>query len=328
MADNINIDGGSTLTVATDDISGVHYQIVKVAHGAANAATQSSDTAPFPVTVASITIGTVTITPTTTASTINNAAGNPVNVTGNVNVATATLGTVTITGTVTPTTTASTITNAAGNPVNVALTSTAVTVSNATSINVNVATATLGTVAITGAVSLSNTSVTVNNGTSINVNVASATLGTLTITGTTVVTSGNINVSSATLGTVNITGSVTNSVSTIQIISRTLTGSSGSLTATNGTISATPTNKIKVYAFSLTTTCPTEVIAVFNSGGVANGLELWRDTLMAPAGASAGANIAVTPPAFLFASRTGTAVSLSLSTAVLVHWSISYFEEA
>jgi len=69
------------------------------------------------------------------------------------------------------------------------------------------------------------------------------------------------------------------------------------------------------------------VICVFNSGGVANGLELWRDTLMAPAGASAGANLSVSPPNFLFASRSGTAVSLSLSTAVLVHYSISYFDE-
>ena len=120
---------------------------------------------------------------------------------------------------------------------------------------------------------------------------------------------------------------VSNSVSTIPIVGRTLTGSSGSLTATNGSITATPTNRIKVYAISLTTTSPTEVIAVFNSGGVANGLELWRATLMAPAGSNAGLNLAVAPPNFLFASRSGTSVSLSLNSSVLVHYSISYFEE-
>ena len=121
--------------------------------------------------------------------------------------------------------------------------------------------------------------------------------------------------------------SLANSGVTVSI-GRTLTGSTGSLTATNGTISSTPSNRIKVYAISLTTTSASEVIAVFNSGGVANGLELWRATLMAPAGANSGLNLAVTPPAFLFASRSGTAVSLSLSSAVLVHYSISYFEEA
>jgi|SRR3990167_8962922 len=120
---------------------------------------------------------------------------------------------------------------------------------------------------------------------------------------------------------------VTNSVSTISIVGRTLTGSTGSLTATNGTISLTPTNRIKVYAISLTTTSASEVICVVNSGGVANGLELWRATLMAPAGANSGLNLSVAPPNFLFASRSGTAVSLSLSSAVLVHYSISYFDE-
>lgn len=121
--------------------------------------------------------------------------------------------------------------------------------------------------------------------------------------------------------------SLANSGVTISL-ARTLTGSTGSLNATNGTISLTPSNKAKVYAFSLTTTSATEVTCVFHSGSVANGLELWRCTLMAPSGANSGANLAVSPPGFLFASRSGTAVSLSLSTAVLVHYSLSYFDEA
>lgn len=231
----------------------------------------------FNVNVATATLGTVTVAFTSTEVTVKSAVAG-----FNVNVATATLGTVTVSGTVTPSTTASTITNAVGNPVNVALTSTEVTVKSAVAgFNVNVATATLGTVTITGTVTPSTTAVT-----------------------------------------------VTNSVSTIMLISKTLTGSSGSLTATNGVISLTPSTRIKVYAFSLTTTSASEVTCVFNSGGVANGLELWRATLMAPAGANSGANLAVAPPGFLFSSRTGTAVSLSLSTAVLVHYSISYYEEA
>src|SRR3990167_6848819 len=66
-------------------------------------------------------------------------------------------------GTVSLSSTASTITNAAGNPVNVALTSTKVTIESASGFNVNVATATLGTVTITGTVTPSTTAGTVTN---------------------------------------------------------------------------------------------------------------------------------------------------------------------
>lgn len=125
------------------------------------------------------------------------------------------------------------------------------------------------------------------------------------------------------------TGTVSLSSTAVTIsVGRTLTGSTGSLSATNGTISLTPSGKIKVYAFSLTTTSATEVTCILHSGSVANGLELWRGTFMAPAGSNSGANLAVSPPGYLFASRTGTAISLSLSTAVLVHYSISYYDEA
>lgn len=183
--------------------------------------------------------------------------------------------------------TESTINNAVGNPVNVSLTSTKVTIESSSGLNVT----------------LSSTKVTVDN----------------TVT---------VSLSSTVVTVSNTAGTVTNSVSTIQIVGRTLTGSSGSLTATNGSITATPTNRIKVYAISLTTTCATELICILNSGGVANGLELWRATLMAPAGSNAGLNLSVAPPNFLFASRSGTSVSLSLNTASLIHYSISYFEEA
>ena len=202
-------------------------------------------------------------------------------------------------GTVSLSSTASTITNAVGNPVNVALTSTKVTIESA-GLNVT----------------LTSTEVTVKSAVAgFNVNVATATLGTVTVSGT------------VSLTTTAVTASLANSGVTISL-GRTLTGSTGSLTATNGVISLTPSGRVKVYAFSLTTTSASEVTCVFNSGGVANGIELWRATLMAPSGANSGANLAVTPPGFLFASRSGTSVSLSLSSAVLVHYSISYYDEA
>lgn len=338
-----------------------------------------------------MTVGTITIS--TTASTITNAVGNPVNVSltstlvtvslnttkvtvdntvtvtqsstlrtvalsptvvtiqsaggVNVNVATATLGTVTISGSVN-------VATATLGTVTVALSPTVVTVQNsAAGFNVNVATATLGTVTT----SLSSTIVTVQNSAAgFNINVATATLGTVTI-------SGSVNVATATLGTVTVslsntlvTVNLTPTFVTVGIVSgqtallagvgatgaavlrtveandagRTLTTASGTLSATNGTITLVPTNKAKIYAISLTTTSATELICILHSGGtgMVSSNELWRATLMAPAGANSGLNLAVTPPAYLFASRSGTAVSLSMNTATLVHYSVSYFDEA
>lgn len=184
-----------------------------------------------------------------------------------------------------------------------------------------------------GTVSLATTGTTITNAAGNPANVAlTSTVVSVTLPPALSTTASTIN--NAAGNPVNVTvvsttaGTVTNSVSTIPIVGRTLTGSTGSLTATNGTISLTPTNRAKVYAISLTTTSASQVIAIIHSGSVANGLELWRATLMAPAGANSGLNLSVAPPNFLFASRSGTAVSLSLSSAVLVHYSISYFDEA
>lgn len=300
-----------------------------------------------------LTIGTVTLN--TTAVTVSNPVGNPVNVS-----LTSTVVSVTFPPSLS--TTDVTINNLAANPVQVALTSTVVTVKSAVAgFNVNIATATLGTVTV----ALSSTEVTVKSAVAgFNVNIATATLGTVTTSlSSTIVTAQissassvvtvhisptasvvtvkssvagfNVNIATATLGTVTtslastaVSISTAVTYSTIMLVSKTLTGSTGSVSTTNTSISVTPSGRVKVYAFSLTTTVTTSLICVFHSGSVANGLELWRVLLQAPSGASAGANLAVAPPAFLFASRSGTAVSLSLSTAAIVHYSLSYYDEA
>ena len=185
-----------------------------------------------------------------------------------------------------------------------------------------------------GTISLSSTASTITNAVGNPVNVALTSTkvtidNTVTVTGTVTTTVASTSTASTITNAAGNPANVVLTATAVTIsIGRTLTGSTGTLSATNGTISLTPSNRIKVYAISLTTTSASEVMCVFNSGGVANGLELWRGTLMAPAGANSGLNLAVTPPAFLFASRSGTAVSLSLSSAVLVHYSISYFDEA
>ncbi len=309
--------------------------------------------------------GNISVSASGTESTINNAVGNPVNValTSTAVTVTGTVSLNTTAVTASLSNTGVTVNNAIGAPVNVALTSTAVTAafsntrvtvdialtstvvtvkSAVAGFNVNIATATLGTVAV----SLTSTVVTTAGGS----------IG--TITGSVTPGTGQFNLGksedlASASGDVGImalakrldvpvaNANVTNDADYLPLITdnfgrvwvnpiggRTMTGSTGSLSATYGTISITPTTRAKVYAFSLTTTSATEVTAIFCTGPFTNSMELWRVTLMAPAGTNAGANLAVSPPSHLFSSRSGTAVSLSLSSAVLVHYSISYFDEA
>lgn len=60
MADNVAITPGSGATIATDDVGGVQYQRVKLAHGADGSATDASSTNPLPISDA--TSGTLTST--------------------------------------------------------------------------------------------------------------------------------------------------------------------------------------------------------------------------------------------------------------------------
>lgn len=108
---------------------------------------------------------------------------------------------------------------------------------------------------------------------------------------------------------------------------RTLLSSAGSV-ASNGdnTILTAGTNKLKVFAFSLTTTSTTAVVCQFKNG--TGGSVLYEYVLQAPSNVNVGANLAVDPPAFLFATGAATLLNLHLDGAQTVHYSVSYFEEA
>lgn len=108
---------------------------------------------------------------------------------------------------------------------------------------------------------------------------------------------------------------------------RTLKSAGGSAsTSGDNTLLVAGTNRLKVYAFSLSTTSATAITCIFQSG--ASGTELWRVVLQAPSSVSTGANIVVQPPAWLFATDSATLLNLNLSSANAVHWSVSYFDEA
>lgn len=94
----------------------------------------------------------------------------------------------------------------------------------------------------------------------------------------------------------------------------------------NNTLVAAGTNRLKVFAFTLSTLSTSSVTCIFQSG--AGGTELWRVVLQAPTSVSTGANLAVSPPAWLFATASATLLNLNLSSANAVNWSVSYFDEA
>lgn len=77
MADNVTVDSGTGITVATDDIGGVAYQRVKISQGADGSATDVSSAAPLQVTLANTGANTTPVV-------VDLGANNDVTVTGSV----------------------------------------------------------------------------------------------------------------------------------------------------------------------------------------------------------------------------------------------------
>lgn len=109
-------------------------------------------------------------------------------------------------------------------------------------------------------------------------------------------------------------------------VGRTLKSAGGSAASSgNNTLVAAGTNKLKVFAFSLSTSSTSATTCIFQSG--AGGTELWRVVLQAPTSVSTGANLAVAVPGYLFNTAAATLLNLNLSGANTIHWSVSYFDE-
>ncbi len=125
---------------------------------------------------------------------------------------------------------------------------------------------------------------------------------------------------------VGATGTGTQRIVQANDAGKTLQSTGGSAASSgNNTLVAAGTNKLKVYAFTLTTVSTTAMTCIFQSG--AGGTELWRCLLQAPASVTVGATLAVTPPAYLFATASATLLNLNLSSANAVHWSVAYYDE-
>lgn len=125
----------------------------------------------------------------------------------------------------------------------------------------------------------------------------------------------------------NTGGIFVNSGSTASIF--TVSGSTS--TAGNNTlVSPSASYNFKVYAYSIQTTGVVSIAPRFTTGASAGATELWRPLITAAASSSSpvGANLAITPPGFIFATGTNTTLALYLDAATLVHYSVSFIKES
>ena len=96
-------------------------------------------------------------------------------------------------------------------------------------------------------------------------------------------------------------------IDTLLTYSASTTGQSSATTI----ISSNATTRGKVFAYSITSTLAGPV-----EWGIYNGAtRLWGGVLAAPSSAISGVNLAVSPPAYLFANSTGAALTLNGASA-------------
>lgn len=101
---------------------------------------------------------------------------------------------------------------------------------------------------------------------------------------------------------------------------------SGTLTADTDLIAAVTSKRIKVCAYSIFTTGTNLDLALFKSNGT-GGTEVWRVPLQSVSSQLMGANLAVSCPAFLFATAAGEKLTLDVNQTDTVHYSLSYYDD-
>lgn len=124
------------------------------------------------------------------------------------------------------------------------------------------------------------------------------------------------------------TATVTN-LSSTTVIPRTVSGSVTTVSTSGSQLVAPDAgNCIKVFAIALTTTAQVQTTVKLTNGSGAAPTEYWRYALQEPTAGVAGANLAVSPPGYLFATASNTTLCLTCDNASLVHYSIGYFKES
>lgn len=117
----------------------------------------------------------------------------------------------------------------------------------------------------------------------------------------------------------------------IQATAGIFTVSGSTSTAGNNTlVSPSASYSFKVYAYSIQTTGIVSSAPRFTTGASAGATELWRPLINSVQTSSTpvGANMAVSPPGYIFATGVSTTLSLYLDTGTLVHYSVSFIKES
>lgn len=88
----------------------------------------------------------------------------------------------------------------------------------------------------------------------------------------------------------------------------------------------------KIFAYSIQTTGVLASALTFANGNSASQTEFWRPLVAAGGSGSQsttplGANMAVTPPGFIFATGTNTTLVIAGNNGATIHYSVSYIKE-
>lgn len=88
-------------------------------------------------------------------------------------------------------------------------------------------------------------------------------------------------------------------------------------------------HNIKVFAYSVQTTGAVSMAIKFTNGAGTSPTEFWRPLVTAGGVTGVqGANLAVSPPGYLFATGVNTTLAIVNDSASLIHYSVAYFKES
>lgn len=108
---------------------------------------------------------------------------------------------------------------------------------------------------------------------------------------------------------------------------KTVTSGVTAITTDTDIIAAVASKRIKVVSYALFTDSTTQNVVVFKSNGT-GGTALWTVPLQSPASGSVfGANLATGAPDFLFATTAGQKLTIDVSAAVNLWYSITYYDD-
>lgn len=138
---------------------------------------------------------------------------------------------------------------------------------------------------------------------------------------------GTVNISSGTI--TSITNPVVANTSSTTVIPRSVSGSTSAVSDSGLTlVSPDAGNSVKIFGYSFTTTAQVQTVVRLTNGAGTSPTEYMRVALQAQSSGISGANIAVTPPGFLFATGANTTLSLLLGNGSLIHYTVYYFKES